>query len=51
MKSTSIGLMQIMGFHFSELGFKTVGEMWDYAKISEKNQIELALKFIKNNSF
>jgi len=49
MQSTSIGMMQIMGFHYSELGFKTVGEMWDYAKISEKNQIELALRFIKMN--
>src|SRR5690349_10214039 len=38
LESTSIGLMQIMGFHFKILGFKTVGEMWDYAKESEYNQ-------------
>jgi hypothetical protein len=49
MQSTSIGMMQIMGFHYAELGFKTVGEMWDYAKLSEKNQVELALRFIKMN--
>lgn len=49
MKSTSIGLMQIMGFHYLDLGFKTVGEMWDYAKASERNQVEIAIRFIKNN--
>lgn len=49
MESTSIGLMQVMGFHYSLLGFKTVGEMWDYAKVSEANQLELGLKFIKSN--
>jgi len=50
MQSTSIGMMQIMGFHYAELGFKTVGEMWDFAKLSEKNQIELALRFIRDNA-
>lgn len=50
MQSTSIGLMQVMGFHYSLLGFKTVGAMWDFAKVSEKNQLELGLKFIKSNS-
>lgn len=49
MESTSIGLMQVMGFHYKSLGFKTVGEMWDYAKISEANQLDLAIKFIKLN--
>lgn len=48
MKSTSVGMMQVMGFHFDDLGFKTVGEMWDYAKVSEANQIELGLRFIKS---
>lgn len=47
MESTSIGLMQVMGFHYKMLGFKEVGEMWDFAKISEKNQVELGVKFIK----
>ena len=49
MKSTSIGLMQVMGFHYKLLGFKTVGEMWDFAKLSERNQLELAIRFIKSN--
>lgn len=49
MESTSIGLMQVMGFHYKLLGFKTVGEMWDYAKVSEKNQLDLAIRFIKSN--
>lgn len=47
MESTSIGLMQVMGFHYKMLGFKTVGEMWDFAKVSEKNQVELGIRFIK----
>jgi hypothetical protein len=47
MKSTSIGMMQIMGFHYAETGFKTVGEMWDFAKVSEYNQVLLAVKWIK----
>jgi len=47
MKSTSIGMMQIMGFHYSEIGFKTVGSMWDFAKKSEYNQVILVLKWIK----
>jgi hypothetical protein len=49
MKSTSIGMMQVMGFHYDTLGFKTVGEMWDFAKQSEANQVELAIRFIKAN--
>jgi hypothetical protein len=49
MKSTSIGMMQVMGFHYDSLGFKTVGEMWDYAKESEANQVDLAIRFIKSN--
>ena len=49
MESTSIGLMQIMGFHWYELGFKSVDEMWDFAKESEANQLELGLMFININ--
>lgn len=49
MESTSIGMMQVMGFHYKSLGFKTVGEMWDYAKVSEANQVDLAIRFIKLN--
>lgn len=49
MESTSIGLMQVMGFHYKRLGFKTVGEMWDYAKKSEKNQLWLGMEFLRTD--
>lgn len=49
MLSTSIGLMQVMGFNHLAVGFNTVGEMWDFAKESEKNQLELGIRFIKDN--
>ena len=50
MESTSIGMMQVMGFHWKDLGFNSVGEMWDYAKDSEASQVDLAIRFIKRNS-
>lgn len=46
MESTSIGLGQIMGFHYKRLGYKTVGEMWDDAKSGEDRQIWQMFKFI-----
>ena len=46
MESTSIGLGQIMGFHWKRLGFISVGEMWDDAKKGLSNQVEQILKFI-----
>ena len=49
MESTSIGRMQVMGIHWERLGFESVGSMWDYAKISESNQLWLGLKFISTN--
>jgi hypothetical protein len=49
MEATSIGMMQVMGFHWQLLGFESVGEMWDYAKESEYNQLRLSLLFIKSN--
>lgn len=49
MQSTSIGLPQIMGFHYKRLGFKSVGEMWDFAKESLENQIEMLIRFIKSD--
>lgn len=48
MKSTSIGLGQLMGFHYAILGYKTVGEMWDYAKKGEYEQVEQLCLFLKN---
>ena len=47
MQSTSIGLGQIMGFHYKLLGFNTVGEMWDFAKVSEENQVIQLITFLK----
>lgn len=49
MEATSIGMMQVMGFHWKLLGFKSVGAMWDYGKESEHNQLRLGLLFIKSN--
>jgi len=49
MEATSVGMMQVMGFHWELLGFNSVGEMWDYAKVSEYNQLRLGLLFIKSN--
>lgn len=47
MLSTSIGLMQIMGFHYALLGYKSVGEMWDTLKQSEYNQVAAGARFIR----
>ena len=49
MEATSIGLPQIMGFHWKRLGFSSVGEFWDYMKESEDNQVLAMVKFIKLN--
>lgn len=49
MESTSWGMMQVMGFHWKNLGFKSIGEFVDYMKVSEANQIDVALRFIKLN--
>lgn len=50
MESTSIGRMQVMGEHWKRLGFKSVGDMWDFAKDSEMNQLWLGLKFIETDN-
>lgn len=50
MKSTSIGLGQIMGFHFERLGYKTVGDMWDDAKKGIERQIYQLVKFINTDN-
>lgn len=49
MQATSIGLGQIMGFHYKRLGYKSVGEMWDSFKASEYNQVLGIAKFIKTD--
>ena len=49
MLSTSIGIGQIMGFHYNLLGYKTVGEMWDDAKKSIEAQLTQMVKFIESD--
>ena len=46
MESTSIGLPQIMGFHWKRLGYSSVGAMWDDFKVGELRQIKALIKFI-----
>lgn len=50
MESTSIGRMQVMGENWRRLGFKSVGDMYDFAKDSEANQLWLGLKFIETDN-
>jgi len=49
MESTSIGLPQIMGFHWKLLGYKSVGEMWDDFKRGEYQQVLALARYIKAN--
>jgi hypothetical protein len=49
MQSTSIGLPQIMGFHYARLGHQTVGDMWDDFKVGELNQVKALIKFIETD--
>lgn len=50
MESTSIGLGQIMGFHYKRLGFSSVGAMWDDAKKGLENQIRQIAQFIRTDN-
>lgn len=49
MQSTSIGLPQIMGFHYARLGYPAVGDMWDDFKRSETHQIKALIRFIESD--
>ena len=49
MESTSLGIPQIMGFHWKKLGFSSVGAFWDFMKVSEHNQLAMMVKFISLN--
>lgn len=49
MESTSIGLPQIMGFHWKRLGYDSVGAMWDDFKSGEINQVKALIKFIETD--
>lgn len=46
--STSIGLMQVMGFNHQKLDYKTVNEMWDDFKKGEFQQVAGGARFIKS---
>lgn len=50
MESTSIGLGQVMGFHYQRLGYKSVGDMWDDAKKGIERQIWQMAKFIATDN-
>jgi hypothetical protein len=47
--STSIGLMQVMGFNYSSCGYTSVNAMWDDFKTGEYAQVNGAAQFIKSN--
>ena len=49
MESTSIGLPQIMGFHWKLLGYKSVNKMWDDFKRGEYQQVLALARYIKAN--
>lgn len=49
MESTSIGLPQIMGFHWKRLGYASVGAMWDDFKQGEDQQVLALVKFIETD--
>lgn len=50
MLSTSIGMMQIMGFNHDACGFDTVDGMWDAFKKGEYEQVLGGATFIKHNN-
>lgn len=50
MESTSIGLPQIMGFHWKRLGYSSVGAMWDDFKTGDLAQIKALIKFLQTDA-
>lgn len=50
METTSIGLPQIMGFHWKRLGYTSVGAMWDDFKRGEYEQLCALVRFILTDS-
>lgn len=50
MESTSIGLGQIMGFHWRRLGYDAVGDMWSDAKKGLDRQLSQLVKFIRTDA-
>jgi len=49
LECTSIGLGQIMGFHWKRLGYESVHAMWNDAKLSLERQIWQICKFISTD--
>jgi hypothetical protein len=49
MESTSIGLPQIMGYHWKRLGYESVSALWDAFKTSLVDQICGLIKFIETD--
>jgi hypothetical protein len=47
--STSIGLMQCMGFNYAACGYKSVNDMWDDFRKGEYQQVKGGTMFIKSN--
>lgn len=48
MKSCSIGMFQPMVFNYQEMGFHSVGEMFDFLKKGEREQLIAFVRLIKN---
>lgn len=47
--STSVGILQIMGFNHEACNFKSAEDMWAFNEISEINQVETGIRFIMSN--
>lgn len=50
MEATSIGMPQIMGFHWKRLGYSSVDAMWDDFKRGEYQQVLALVRFIKTDA-
>ena len=50
MESTSIGMCQIMGFHWKRLGYASVLEMWEDFKKGEFQQVSALVRFIRSDN-
>lgn len=50
LESASWGAYQIMGFHWLLLGFKSVQEYVQFTSVSEANQLECFVRFVKSQT-
>jgi hypothetical protein len=48
-EATSLGLPQIMGFHWKRLGYASAHAMWDSFSASEENQLDALIRFIETD--